>query len=133
MKGLQGFDNPWQGEPSGIETHLSIGQLPNRIYITTERAVTNNVRQSFRSRGSESKPMDYSFSCYHFTSAIYRVSDFSILIVVQDGWHHNDNLLAHHWQHQSDRGPTPCPHPAPMSSETLRHTPVHPYHNLSDQ
>ena len=93
----QGFDNPRQGEPSGIETHLSIGQAQLHIHNHRE-GCHNDVRQSFRKVEcrNPSPWIPTIFLCYHFTSLFIEFLDFSSLIVVQKDGIIQITFLAHH-------------------------------------
>ena len=63
----QGLDHPRQGEPSGIETHLGIGEAQLHIHHHREGG-HNDVGQSFcKIEGRNPSPwIPAIFLCYHF-------------------------------------------------------------------
>ena len=93
----QRLDNPRQGEPSSIETHLSIGQAQLHIHNHRE-GCHDNVRQSFRKVEcrNPSPWIPTIFQCSHSTALFIEFLDFCTLIVVQEDSIIEIPLLAHH-------------------------------------
>ena len=93
----QGLDDPGKGEPSGIETHLSIGQPQLHVHHHREGGYDDVGESLGKIEGRNPCPWTPTvFLCYHFTSLFIKFLDFSTLIVVQQDGIIMITLLAHH-------------------------------------